>query len=423
MIDRTIPPGFNALKDIFIPAVESKTLQNGRNLFFLNDPKSRVFKIDLNIKAGSWYAPNYEVVPLTLKMLMEGTKSRSAKQLADSFDGLGSFIELTPGFDHCTVSVYGLTKYFDQNLEILTDLMLNPSFSEDTFKALKDREIQKVKLNLEKSSYLSSVSLRENLFGKGHPYGRRMVPECLEEVTIDDIRTFYNSHFSDFDILLSGNLPTDFFGTLDTHLGSLPVKHVSIDFNPIDLSIDSPQKDVTIRNPKFVQSSIRLGKQLFNRSHTDYLSFMVLNEILGGYFGSRLMKNIREEKGFTYGIYSQLYALNNAGYFSIGTDVNFENEEETMLEIEKEIELLRTQPVNPQELQTVKNYMTGTLAGSISSPFSIMDKFKAVHYQGLDLFFFHEYIRAINDIDSQELQAMAIKHLQSDDFCLVIVGK
>lgn len=422
MIDRTIPPGFQALEEIFIPTVECKKLLNGRNIFFLNDPKSRVFKIELNVKAGSWYAPNYEIVPLTLKMLMEGTESRSAKQLADSFDCLGSFIELTPGFDHCTISVYGLTKYFDQNLDILTDLVLNPSFSEHTFKALKEREIQKVKLNLEKSSYLSSVSLRENLFGQAHPYGRRMIPERLEEVTIDDIRAFYDTHFSDFDILLSGNLRTDFFGTLDTCFGTLPLKPESTYLNPMDLSIGSRQKNVAIRNPKFVQSSIRLGKQLFNRSHADYLNFMVLNEVFGGYFGSRLMKNIREEKGFTYGIYSQLYALNNAGYFSIGTDVNFENEKETILEIEKEMELLRTEPVNSEELQTVKNYMTGTLAGSISSPFSIMDKFKAVHYQGLDLFFFHEYIKAINAVSSEEVQALAIKHFQPDDFSLVTVG-
>lgn len=421
MIDRKIPPGFNPLKKVHIPDVASTTLENGRKAFYLHDDKSQVFKIDLVIRSGSWYASDYVVVPLTLKLLNEGTLSKSAKELADAFDSYGSFIELIPGFDHCTISVYGLTKYFDQNLKLLTELILTPGFSDQSFASLKEREVQKLKLNLEKSNYLASVTLRENVFGPSHPYGKRNSPDRIQSAMLDDVKAFYESHFSDFDIMLSGNLPGSFNKSLNEYLGASEFQESQP--TGIITTTDQLDKALTIRNPKFVQSSIRIGKRLFNRSHSDYVPFMLLNEILGGYFGSRLMKNIREDKGFTYGIHSQLYALNHEGYFSITTDVNSENEAQTFEEIHKEIETLKNEPISSQEFETVKNYMTGTFAGSISSPFSIMDKFKAVYYQSLDLSFFQNYIETINNVDQETILSLANQYLEIDTFTQVAVGK
>lgn len=420
MIDRTVPPGFNPLNQVHIPAVEATHLNNGRNVFYLLDTKAEVFKIDLVIKAGSWYSQDYPLVPLTLKLLNEGTQSKTGKEVADIFDGYGSFLELIPGFDQCIVSLYGLTKYFTENLELLSEIILSPGFTKRSFQSLKEREIQKVKLNLEKSSYLASVTLRENVFGPAHPYGRRLLPQNIESLELDDIHSFYESHFTDFDIIVSGNLPQNFIISLNEHLGRSAFGLAVPATNPAQSASDKP---LAIRNPKFVQSSIRLGKRLFNRAHEDYVPFMVVNEILGGYFGSRLMKNIREDKGFTYGIHSQLYALNHEGYFSIATDVNSENEAETIEEIHKEIEILKTQNVSTEELETVKNYMTGTFAGSISSPFSIMDKFKAVHYQNLDLSFFQQYVKAINSVSPETVCHIANQYLQSESLTHVTVGQ
>lgn len=421
MIDRRNPPSFNTLERIDIPNVDSTKLENGRQVFYLNDNNTQVFKIDLSIKAGSWYSSDYTVVPLTLKMLNEGTETKTAKELADSFDGYGSFLEFIPGFDHCNLSLYGLTKYFSQNLQLLSELVHSPAFSEQSFQSLKERESQKLKLNLEKSSYLASVSLRERVFGSLHPYGKRISTKGIDSLQLDQVKAFHDSHFGDFDIMLSGKLPEKFLDALESHFGTSDYnKSIIPQTETVDASTD---KKVTMRNSKFVQSSIRIGKTLFNRSHQDYMQFMVLNEILGGYFGSRLMKNIREEKGFTYGIYSQLYALNHKGYFSIGTDVNAENETQTIEEIYKEIQILRTQEIAFEEFHTVKNYMTGTFAGSISSPFSIMDKFKAVHYQGLNLAFFQSYVETINSIRSKDILSMADHYLKPESFIEVTVGQ
>lgn len=423
MIDRKVPPQFNKLETVALPTVKHITLDNGRQVFFLNDNHADVFKIDLLLKSGSWYTDNYNLVPITLRMLIEGSQTKTGKELVDAFDGLGSFTEFVPGFDRCSVGLYGLAKYFDKNLALLAELLFTPAFDEASFTSLKKREAQKLRLNLEKSSYRSSVNLRANLFGTQHPYGIRTSPEVIAQTPLSDSLAYYQSNFSDFDMLISGKLPEGFEAILNQHFGQHVIKAVSTEGKTPTNGEHQPEPEVIERDAKFIQSSIRLGKQLFNRSHKDYVPFMLLNEVLGGYFGSRLMKNIREEKGFTYGIYSQLYSLNNAGYFSIGTDVNSENETQTIEEIHKEIQLLQTELIPENELTTVKNYMTGTFAGSISSAFSIMDKFKAAHYQGLELSFFEQYIQTINSLEASQLQVLAQQYLAIDSLSLAVVGK
>ena len=420
MLDRKTEPAFNPLKKVSIPEVNKATLSNGTNLTYLNHESTSVFKIELVIRAGSWYTSDYHLVPLTLKMLNEGTLQKSGKQVAEAFDKLGSFIELVPGFDNSSLVIYGLSKYLESNLEILSEILLEPAFELNTFTNLKEREAQKLELNLEKSSYKASTIHRSNLFGNKHPYGVIASPGELRNSSLEAIKTFYNTRFKDFDILISGNLPSNYHSLLDKFFGH----HVLPEFPKANQSFEllNGEHRIEERNSKFVQSSIRVGRALFNRSHPDYIDFMVLNEVLGGYFGSRLMKNIREEKGFTYGIYSQLYALNHKGFFTIATDVNSDNENETISEILLEIQTLRTESISTEELNTVKNYMAGTFAGSLGTPFSLMDKFKAVHYQGLDLKFYNQYLDSINSITPDRLQSLANQYLQEQDLSLAIVG-
>lgn len=421
MPDRKIQPSFNKLNKVTLPQIGSGLMGNGRQLAFLNHKNTRVFKIELVLKSGSWYADDYYLVPLTLKMLNEGTLSKTAKAVAEAFDSLGSFIELTPGFDNCGLVVYGLSKYLEDNISLLAEVLFQPAFYGDAFENLKNREAQKLELSLEKSSYLASARHRTNLFGSRHPYGVSPCPEGLKKVEIEQVKNFHQSHFHDFDLLISGNLPQGFEQLLENHFGSQPAKDKA-SLSAASAITAEPKAKIEVRNAKFVQSSIRMGKILFNRNHEDYVDFMVLNEVLGGYFGSRLMKNIREDKGFTYGIHSQLYALNHAGYFTIGTDVNSDHEERTIEEILLEINRLNTEPIPENELTRVKNYMSGTFAGSLGTPFSMMDKYKAVFYQGLEMSFFDNYIEKINAVSAERLMALAARYLKKEELVLTIVG-
>tara|TARA_R110000796_G_scaffold74374_1_gene167296 strand:+ start:284304 stop:285575 length:1272 start_codon:yes stop_codon:yes gene_type:complete len=419
MLDRTIAPGFKPIKKVTIPQVDSSSLSNGRKVFFLNDSAVEVFKIDLVIPCGSWFAENYNLISLALKMLNEGTTHRNAHQLAESIDFIGSFAEFSPGFDQSTISFYGLSRFFDKNLALLSEVISSPSFDEQQFETLKKKEVQRLKLNLEKSSYLSSVALRSSLFGLDHPYGKNNSVDKIEAVQLTEVQAFFASNFSDLDIMLSGKLPNDFIEILELNFGKNPIKRVALPEHQVTNTVGRLNE---IRKPAFVQSSIKIGKVLFNRTHPDYMKFTVTNELFGGFFGSRLMKNIREEKGFTYGIHSHLYSLNQEGYFNIGTDVNGENEQATIDEIFKEIVKLQQEPVGENELETVKNYMAGSFAGSVNSPFAIMEKFKAVYFQGMDMSFYEQYLNSVYKVTSEDIMQMVNTHLQPDSFYTCIAG-
>jgi zinc protease len=419
MLDRKIAPNFKPITKVSIPDVHSETLPNGRKVYFRNEPAVEVFKIELVINSGSWYTDQYNLISLTLKMLNEGTIRKTAHELAEAIDSIGSFTEFSPGFDQSSISFYGLSKFFNQNISLLAEIIHQPLFDQNQFDSLKKKEIQKLELNLEKGGYLSSVGLRSALYGNDHPYGRQNTVDEIKAVELAQLKDFYQSNFSDFDVFVTGKLPEDFLASLTTEFGQSKFQLVSEKKNDTTFQAD---RLIEIRKPAFIQSSIKLGKRLFNRTHPDYMKFTVSNELLGGFFGSRLMKNIREDKGYTYGIYSHLYSLNNDGYFNIGTEVNGENEQATLDEIFKEINKLQTEAVSTTELETVKNYMAGSFAGSLSSPFAIMDKFKAMHYQGMSMAFYDNYLDGIYAVTSEDIQEMITKHLQPDSFYSYIAG-
>jgi predicted Zn-dependent peptidase len=419
MLDRKTPPSFKPITKVNIPQIASETLSNGRKVYFRNDHAVEVFKIELVIQSGSWFTDQYNLIGLTLKMLNEGTTNKNAHELAEALDFIGSFSEFSPGFDQSSLSFYGLSKFFDKNVDLLAEIISSPRFDEAQFESLKKKEIQKLELNFEKGSYLSSVGLRAQLYSAAHPYGRQNTVSEIKAVSLDQVKGFFNSNFSDFDVFVTGKLPEDFLHILQAKFGESEIKRVTS--HAINIA-SSAQKLIEVRKPTFIQSSIKVGKRLFNRTHPDYMKFTVSNELLGGFFGSRLMKNIREDKGFTYGIYSHLYSLNQDGYFNIGTEVNGENEQATLDEIFKDISKLQNEMVGSEELETVKNYMAGSFAGSLSSPFAIMDKFKAVHYQGMDMSFYENYLDNIYAVSSEDINEMMNKHLQPDSFYTFIAG-
>lgn len=419
MLDRKVAPSFKPITKVNIPEIYSENLPNGRKVYFRNDDAVEVFKIELVIKAGSWYTDQYNLIGLTLKVLNEGTRKKTAHELAEAIDFAGSFTEFSPGFDRSSISFYGLSKFFEQNIQLLSEIIHEPLFDQGQFDSLKKKEVQKLELNLEKGSYLSSVGLRTSLYGNGHPYGRQNTVEEIQAVELEQVKAFYLSNFSDFDIFVTGKLPEGFLSLLSKEFGQSKIKLVA---EKKHQSVVIAEKKVEVRKTTFIQSSIKVGKRLFNRTHPDYMKFMVSNELLGGFFGSRLMKNIREDKGYTYGIYSHLYSLNNDGYFNIGTEVNGENEQATLEEIFKEIGKLQTELVDKTELETVKNYMAGSFAGSLSSTFAIMDKFKSVHYQGKNMSFYENYLDNIYTVSSADINEMINKHLKTDSFYTFIAG-
>ncbi|WP_305982682.1 M16 family metallopeptidase [Roseivirga thermotolerans] len=420
MLDRTQAPSVQQVQKISLPPIEKFSLPGGGNLYAYPEKNTEAFRIELLTKGSNLNAQNAAEVQLAIKMLLEGTNRYSGAQLSEKIDELGSFVEITPGFDHSSISIYGLKKHFNENIGLLSDIIYESSFHDQALNTLKEKEQNRLKLNMQKGSYTSSINLRNALF-KDHPYGYRLYTSDINSINSQQLQTFHKNYTCSFDIFLSGDLPSNYYQIVSGYF-SKRQPEVPKQFEAPSFKESNAPKDTSHRDSKFVQSSIKLGKRLFTRSSPDYFRFMVANELLGGFFGSRLMKNIREDKGYTYGIYSSLYPLNHSGYFVISTDVKAEYEQETIREIYKEIKRLQEEPVSAQELKVVKNYMIGNYLNAISSPFSIITKYKTLVTQSLPTDFYNNYLEAINNTSREDIQDVLSTHLQTESLTRSISG-
>src|SRR5690606_7860731 len=267
----------------------------------------------------------------------------------------------------------------------------------------------------------ASKKFREAIFGEDHPYGKDLSLTAIESLDKEDISSFYEHYYkqSSFEIVVAGLPESDFIDNLNKIFGQVALQK---DASVLSYMTKPTASPTIIEKEANLQSSIRLGKKLFTKEHPDFVKRRVVNEILGGYFGSRLMKNIREDKGYTYGISSAMVPLKNEGYFIIGTDVNKENTANTLQEIYKEIETLQNSLVSEEELNTVRSFMVGSFLSEINTPLALADKFKGIHLYGLGYDFYDSYLQTVNNITSTEIRDLAQLYLQRDTFSEVIVG-
>jgi predicted Zn-dependent peptidase len=424
MLNRSIPPAFQTLNKVHLPQVQSQSLSNGYQLHWLNAGEQPVLRIELIFRAGNWYETTRGTSYFTLKMMNEGTSKRSARQINEYVDQFGAFIEFNHGQDRVNITLYTIVKHLPKLLPLLEEIVLDSIFPEKELQNLKKITAQNLKVNMEKTSYLAQTRFRELLFGEMHPYGRNLYEKDIEKIEASQLKQFYQSaiHSRPCDILLCGSIDEDTLALVRNTFERIPVNAQAAPEDSLKPLLPSHYGKDTLEKEDSLQSTIRIGKSLFTRKHPDYFKMLVLNEVFGGYFGSRLMKNIREEKGFTYGISSNLVTLRHEGYLVIGTDVKKEFTGLTLDEVYKEMEILRNGPVGEEELQTVKNYMIGSFAGSLNSPFAIADNFKSIYFEGLTYDFFEHYIENILHTSAGDLVYLANTYLQPDSFLEVVVG-
>ncbi|MBS1507707.1 MAG: insulinase family protein [Bacteroidetes bacterium] len=418
MLDRSVAPAFSKDFSFDLPSFEIRSLNSGANLIILQGLQQEVVKLEIIFKAGKWHEPALGVSHFTSNLLDKGTDRKSAKEISGIFDYYGSQIEISPGYDFTSVSLYVLKKFMPQVLPIFLEIISSPAFPESELNLQKEIFIQNLKINNQKNNAVASKLIRKNIFGSQHPYGSSVEEQHVAVLTPADLTKFYKTNFSPAEIYLHGNFTDANLEWISSQFGLFTSQTVE------DLKFDSiPEKRVcTEDRPESVQSSIRLGKEIINRSHPDYFPLLLLNHILGGYFGSRLMKNIREDKGLTYGIYSSLHPFKNSGMFSIGADVNKENKEIVFTEIKKELALLRDVAISEEELTTSKNHFLGSLQLEVANPFSSFDKIKNIRLNGLSDDYYKLLFSSIRSSSASSLKEIANKYLIENSFHEVSVG-
>lgn len=423
MLDRTQPPAFQTIRHVAMPVARAYTLDNGLPLLLINAGEQPVVRLEVIFRAGAWHETVPGAAQFAIRMLNEGTLRRTAAQLSEAFDQYGAFTEFSPGNDRSSLTVYCLARHLPALLPVLHEVLHEPAFPENELETQKSIARQTLKVNLEKTAFVATQRFKARVFGPSHPYGRSQQDEVIAALSRDVIVGFYEKHLSGqpFTIFLSGRVSEAEVKLLNEAFGKenrviqtpIPPAH------PVRVTNHTPE---LVERPDSVQSSVRVGKRLFNRRHPDYFRFLVLNEVLGGYFGSRLMKNIREDKGFTYGIHSSHTSLAHEGYFAIGTDVKKENTVQTLDEIRKEIEILQTELVPTDELETVRNYMLGAFVGSLNTPFEIADRLKTIYFDDLPADFYETYVEHLRDVTASDVLETARQYLALDSLQEVVVG-
>ena len=425
MLDRIQAPEFKTIDKIVIPHAVAGKLDNGIPVYSIDAGSQELTKIEFIFNAGMYYQDRPLLASATNNLLETGTSRYSADELSDNIDFYGSFFECNVGQDFSSIVLYSLNKYLESTIVYVEDILKNATFPQNEFDIYLSNKRQKFLVNTQKVNVLARRKYGELIFGEKHPYGIDVKLEDYDKIKQEHIVEFYKKKYNSANcsIVASGKLAPNLIRVLNQHFGkeawgiaNKPVVNTSP-------AAQNKQQKHFIEKADAIQSAIRVGRLLFNKKHEDYFKFQVLNSVLGGYFGSRLMANIREDKGYTYGIGSGLSSLTNAGYFYISTEVGSDVTTNTLEEIYKEIKILREDLIPEQELEVVRNYILGQFLRSVDGPFALADKFKAIWEFGLDYDYFDRYFDAVKHVTPAELREVANKYWQEKDLIELVVGK
>jgi len=425
MIDRTIAPAAHAVDSIEIIAPESYLLKNKLPVHSMSAGSQELLKLEVILDAGSAHHSNPLIPSFANAMLQEGTTTRTAMQIASDVDDFGAFLELDHDKDFASVSLYSLNKHLEKTLPVVKDILLNPIFPEKEWNIFRANRLQKYKVNQGKVSFVAGKKFQEIIFA-GTAYGTEFGEEEYLSIQAKDLQEYWQKHYThgSLKFLLSGYIDDAIKDTLAANFGDLRVSNPNFYKDLLTAKAVKPiERKQFIAKEDAIQSAIRIGRRLFTKRHDDYFGMKVLTTILGGYFGSRLMSNIREDKGYTYGIGAGIASYKNEGYFYISTEVGADVCKAALVEIYKEIEILQQELVTEQELQLVKNYLLGNLLKSFDGPFERMDRFKSTRLYGVDLGFYSRYTVAIKAITAEQLRNLANVWFQKEDLLELVVGK
>jgi zinc protease len=385
-----------------------------------------VVKLEIVYYAGRPFEKKKLVSRITGALLKEGAGNMNGNQIAESLDYYGYSLSHPFHLDTNHLVIYGITQHFSAILPTISKILSEPHFPLTELEAYISRRKQKLAIDLAKVDVVAYRKITEMLYGEDHPYGYNSGEKEYEEITREDlVEHFSRLYYPDNCVIfLSGRFGPQEIEALDYWLGQTPSPGSK---NAAPFWIENPLNEVkeraVIEDQTTQQTAIRIGRRLFKRDHEDYAGMFVLNTILGGYFGSRLMENLREEKGLTYHIFSGIDTMRYGGYFCIGTEVNPENGALAYQEIIKELDALMHKRVGREELKMVKNYLLGNYLNMLDGPFNIADAFKGLILEGVSLNHYDDLVAKIKIIESEELRLLAKKYFNPEAMTEVIVGK
>lgn len=422
MLNRTIAPNIKEPVDftIELPASEKHILSNGIEVYTVNMGSEETLMVNWVFFAGNWYETKKAVAGATNFMLKNGNTKRNAFEVNEHFEYHGAYLNRTSYNETAEITLHCLNKHTNVLLPAIVDLITEATFPEEELAIYKQNAKQRLKVGLKKSEFVAGRLIDAYLFGEQHPYGKYNNMEDYDALQREELVAFYNNYYKNGRcvIFAAGKIPGDLIAQLEKHFGTLPLHSHRQAITPVVHTVQpAEQKKYHILNDADgVQAAIRIVRPFPNRHHPDFQKAQVLNSLFGGFFGSRLMDNIREDKGYTYGIYSYMLNLLHEGGWMISTEAGRDVAEATITEVYNEMELLREEPVDDEELLMTRNLMIGTILGDLDGPFQVIGRWKNLVLNNLTPDYFHNALHTIRTVTAQEIQDLSNKYLQPEQF-------
>lgn len=403
-----------------IPRATLHMADNGVKIYALNTDDFEVVRFTFVFHAGTSMQQKPFTASATANMLSEGSSTMTAQQIAEELDFYGSYFDVNIDRDYAYISFASLSKFFDQTAKVARDIILHPAFDSKELRTYCSKRKQSLTIERKKIDVQSREIFAQALFGASHPYGISSDEVLYDNITREDVEALYERLYTADNcfIVCSGRVDSNVISTLQHIAASLRRgKNHDVTF---------PKPETSYRTHKNVesalQSSIRIGRLLFPRSHPDFVGMQVVASILGGYFGSRLMQNLREEHGYTYGVMAAMVNFDHEGYLAIATQVAREHRDEALEQIYYEIERLRHELISEDELQMVKNIMIGETLRILDGPFGIADVTIENIMCGCDNSATEQSVKTIFAITPECIRELCIKYLDRDSLIEVVVG-
>lgn len=424
-LDRSARPPAGPAPEASFPDFAQHELENGLVIYAIESQRQPTVTYRLMFRSGSLFdGEKAGTASMVAGMLDRGVKGKSAFEIASEIDFIGGSLRAEASSDFLTVTVAGLSKYSDELLDLLAEVVLKPTFPGEELDRLKQRTLSGLAQERKDPAAMADKLRRKLVYGEGN-YGQYETEESVASIGREDLLAYYRAHFlpNNASIAVVGDMSEEAardaiakrFGQWeDAELASLePYDYPEIDRLEVHI----------VDRPESVQSEIRVAQQSVKRSHPDLTELRVVLSVLGGGFSGRMFQNLREDKGYTYG--ASTYPANAARFGAIVTTTSARNEVTggAVKEILNELKRIREKPIPEPELSMHRRYLAGNYMLSLESPLSTAQRVQEIDVYGLDEDHYRRYVEELLSVDSELAQELAREHLTASQCVVAVVGK
>lgn len=423
MLDRSAAPKLSSFSDLSFDYPDFITLSNGVKLYVLNNGDQDVNRFEVIYRGGLFE----ETKPLQsfalASMLIHGSEKYSSQEIAEILDFNGSQFNAINHDNFTHISLNSLNKNFKEVLPLFKSVLTVPSIPEREYDVLGTQVKSAYQTARQRVKYLAQMAGRRLYFGEKHPFSHMICDEDVDNLTIDDIKSFHRQFYKPENsaLIISGYVTDKEISLIDEYFGQEPNCGNANDFVECERCATT-EMSIIVDKEGALQSSVYMIHEAIPRSHPDYIKLRILITALGGYFGSRLMQNIREDKGYTYGINAMLVGRRCGAKVVITSECDTAYTYLLIDEVKKEVKKLQDTLMDDEELEIVKNTMLSDLAKTLDSPFSMASCVSSniLYSTGKD--YFNRQVTEILNITATDLRNVANKYLDVNKFYIAIAG-